>query len=272
MIVVTLYGGLGNQMFQYAVAKSLALKCNQSLAIDISRFEDYKLHNYSLYHFNIKAKIYKEPNWYFKKFQSLFFKKISYIEKDFGFDEKVLNLKADYIYLDGYFQTENYFIDYENEIRDDFRLISNIKNETKEILNSIKSINSVTIHIRRGDYLNNPKHYIETEEYYKNAIELIEKKVENPVFVIFSDDMDWVKNNFHLKYKTIYVDFNNAFSNFEDLHLMSNCKHNIITNSSFSWWGAWLNENNNKIVIAPKKWYNDNSNSKDVVPSTWIKI
>jgi hypothetical protein len=129
------------------------------------------------------------------------------------------------------------------------------------------------LHIRRGDYLTNIVHNTNKEDYYKNAIKLIEEKVKNPVFYIFSDEIEWVKQNFDIKYPTVYVDFNDALTNFEDIKLMSSCKHNIIANSSFSWWSAWLNENSNKIVIAPKQWFTDVSrNTKDIIPKSWIKI
>ncbi len=130
----------------------------------------------------------------------------------------------------------------------------------------------MSIHIRRGDFLNNERHNTDKNSYYKEAIELIENKVENPVFFVFSDDMDWVKTNLNAKHETNFIDFNDALTNFEDMKLMSACKHNIIANSSFSWWAAWLNRNENKIVIAPKKWLNDDSNTNDIIPETWIKI
>jgi len=272
MIVVRIYGGLGNQMFQYALAKALAIGKKQKIKLDISAFESYKLHNYSLFNFNIKSDIYKPPGRYRKKIRNLFFKNCQYNELDFGFDKEVFNLNGDDIFLHGYFQSEKYFLKYATEIRNDFKVVSELKIQTQETLDYINKVNSVSIHIRRGDYVNNPKHGIETEQYYKKAIELIEEQVPNPVFFVFSDDPDWVKSNLSLLHETIFVDFNDAASNFEDLKLMATCKHNIIANSSFSWWGAWLNENENKVVITPKKWFNDATNSNDVIPESWIKI
>jgi hypothetical protein len=272
MVIAKIYGGLGNQMFQYAMARSLAIEKKKKIVLDISRFDNYKLHKYSLQHFNIKAKFYKEPNRYLKKIQNFLFKKATYTEINFGFDNRVFKLRGDYIFLDGYFQSEKYFSKYKDEIRRDFEIKSKLKFETQDIINYINTVNSVSLHIRRGDYVNNPKHYIDTESYYQKAVEIIESKVKNPVFFIFSDDMDWVKSNLSLKYETVFVDFNDALSNFEDLKLMSTCQHNIITNSSFSWWGAWLNKNENKIVIAPKKWFNDDTNSNDIIPDSWLKV
>jgi hypothetical protein len=116
-------------------------------------------------------------------------------------------------------------------------------------------------------------HNTSKEEYYNKALEIVENKINNPVYFVFSDDMEWVKANFSTKQETIFIDFNDASTNFEDLKLMTSCKHNIIANSSFSWWGAWLNKNPDKIVIAPKRWFNDDSiNTNDIIPTNWVKI
>jgi hypothetical protein len=272
MIIAIIYGGIGNQMFQYAAAKSISIEKKLKLVLDISRFEDYKLRKYSLQHFNIKGKIYKKPNRYLRKVQNLLFKKTRYTEMDFGFDHNIFKIDGDCIILDGYFQSEKYFLMHKNEIKNDFSIKSKLKFQTHETLNYINTVNSVSLHIRRGDYLNNPKHYTDNELYYKKAVEVIENKIDNPVFFIFSDDMPWVKSNLTLKYKTVFIDFNDELSGFEDLKLMSACQHNIITNSSFSWWAAWLNENEKKIIIAPKKWFNDDTNSKDIIPDSWVKV
>lgn len=273
MVIVQLIGGLGNQLFQYAAAKSLAIEKKKKLCIDVSQFENYKLHNYALNHFDIVSNIYNKPNKYLRKISSFFQKSIYYKEVEFRYNKDLMNLNGDNIFLEGYFQSEKYFLKYEKEIRKDFEIISPFKKITKEAIKQIQKVNSVSIHVRRGDYLTNPIHNTNKEKYYKNALKLIENRIEDPVFFVFSDDMDWVKLNFSTKLKTVFIDFNDALTNFEDLKLMSSCKHNIIANSSFSWWGAWLNQNPNKIVIAPKQWFNDDSRySKDVIPTSWAKI
>lgn len=273
MVVVQLIGGLGNQLFQYAAAKSLAIEKKEKLCVDISQFESYKLHNYALNHFKIVSNIYKKPNKYLKKIVSFFQKNIYYKEVGFGYNKDLININGDAIFLEGYFQTEKYFLKHEREIREDFEIITPLKKVTKETIELIQKVNSVSIHIRRGDYLTNPIHNTNKENYYEKALELIENRIEDPVFFIFSDDMDWVKLNFSTKRETVFIDFNDALTNFEDLKLMSSCKHNIIANSSFSWWGAWLNQNPDKIVIAPKQWFNDDSiYSEDVIPTSWTKI
>ncbi|OMQ09869.1 alpha-1,2-fucosyltransferase [[Flexibacter] sp. ATCC 35103] len=273
MIVVQLIGGLGNQLFQYAAAKAFALETEQKLYIDVSQFESYKLHNYALNHFNIISNVYNKPNRYFKKIKSFYQKNTSYKEVDFGYNQDLFNLKGDTIFLDGYFQSEKYFKKYEKEIREDFEIRTPLKKITTDTIAKIETVNSVSIHIRRGDYLNNPLHNTSKEEYYKKALEIIEEKITNPVFFVFSDDINWVKSNFSTNHETVFIDFNDASTNFEDLKLMASCKHNVIANSSFSWWGAWLNKNQNKIVIAPKLWFNDNSiNINDIIPTSWLKI
>jgi hypothetical protein len=273
MIVIKLIGGLGNQMFQYAMAKSLAIEKKQNFLIDISAFDNYKLHHYALNNFNIETKIYKRPNQYKKKIINFFSKINYYQENGYNYHDDVFNISEDHIYLQGYFQSEKYFIKNEKEIRRCFQVISSLKIITKQTIEYIEKVNSVSIHIRRGDYLKNPIHNTNKEAYYLKAMSIIEKSVDNPVYFIFSDDIIWAKQNFKTNFEAIFIDFNDALTNFEDIKLMAACKHNIIANSSFSWWGAWLNDNPKKKVIAPSLWFNDNTrDSNDIIPESWIKI
>lgn len=284
MIAIELIGGLGNQMFQYAAAKALALHRNEDILIDKRLFASYELHNYSLNHFNIKAlfleeKIVFNPSFSNRVKAVISGKKIfkKYQEDDLSYDESFFKIPHRNIYLKGYFQSEKYFIRYEDQIRKEFEITAPLKQQTFDMLNVIGSVNSVSLHIRRGDYVTNSEanavHGTCDLNYYHRAIDSINKKIEDAVFFIFSDDIDWAKQNLKTINKTYFVDFNDASTNYEDIKLMSNCKHNIIANSSFSWWGAWLNRNKGKIVIAPKKWFNtDAHNSKDILPESWLKI
>lgn len=275
MIVIKLKGGLGNQLFQYAIARAFSLETNRSFQLDISIFEWYKLHNYGLYHFNIQPEFYTPESKWKMKLKKLFNKIVFYNEDHhtFNFNPNLIHTKSDVLFLEGYFQSQKYFLKYEKEIRADFEIVSPLKQQTIEMVTYMKSVHAVSIHFRRGDYVGNTMHDTDKTIYYKEAIKLIESKVENPVYFLFSDDITWVKENFTTNFETHYVDFNNASTNFEDLKLMSSCKHNIIANSSFSWWGAWLNPNPDKIVIAPQKWFNDDSlDYSDVVPQNWIKF
>jgi hypothetical protein len=273
MIVVNLIGGLGNQMFQYAAAKALALEKNQKLYLNSCNFESYKLHKYGLPHFKLEGYDYKEPSKIKRKLIKLFRNRIVFEEQEFNYNPLFHNLKGNPIYLKGYFQSEKYFIKYEKQIRADFEISSLLKDKTQATIDFMKEVNSVSIHMRRGDYLLHEKHNTDKEQYYKKAMNEIERKVHSPVYFLFSDDINWVKENFNSDCETHFIDFNDAESNYEDLKLMASCKHNIIANSSFSWWGAWLNVNPNKMVIAPQKWFNDEVlNYKDIVPENWIKL
>ena len=286
MVAVELIGGLGNQMFQYAAAKALALKRNEKLLLDNRLFATYNLHDYALHHFEVKPTFLKEGQIIFEP--SAIIEKIKtfvsgeriftkYEEQGFDYDENLFRLPQRNIYLKGYFQSEKYFLQFENQIRSDFQITSSLQKNTLEMLQMIESVNSVSLHIRRGDYVSNAQtndfHGTCSLKYYKQAIELIKKQVEKPVFFIFSDDILWAKQNLITNATTYFVDFTNAATNFEDIKMMSSCKNNIIANSSFSWWGAWLNGNKNKLVIAPGKWFNvDDHNTKDIIPESWLKI
>lgn len=292
MIIIKLIGWLWNQMFQYALWKSLSIKYKTDFKFDISWFKQYKSHKYCLESFNI-SRNYASKNeipFYQKIFSKnkyiniwiliirLVCKRLNphhSIEKQFNFDQTILWISS--WYVEWYFQTEKYFMNYEDDIRKDFKFIIPPSERNQEYINIIHSCNAVSLHIRRWDYVSNPSaksfHGTCNLNYYRKAIEIIKTKIENPVFFIFSDDMNWAKENLIIEEKGYYVDFNNIDTNYEDMRLMSLCKHNIIANSSFSWWGAWLNKNKEKIVIAPKKWFNNKKiNFNDIIPANWIKI
>lgn len=288
IVVVRLIGGLGNQLFQYAAGKSLSHKLRVPLKIDKSDFKRYKLRRYSLLHFNLTSDeaSKRELNLFprrasasrKRKLFSKFFNRgyPTFRQKNLNFDPSLFENKAP-IYLDGYWQSEKYFKSIENIIRSEFTFKTKIDPLSKEILEKILNCNSVSIHIRRGDYVNNSvtkaKHGILSMDYYYRSIEIIHEKTSNPYFFIFSDDINWVKSNLIIDGNVTYVSHNDSLSNYQDLRLMSNCKNNIIANSSFSWWGAWLNANRKKIVLAPAKWFNeDYFNENDIVPNSWISI
>ncbi|MFA6925326.1 MAG: alpha-1,2-fucosyltransferase [Bacteroidales bacterium] len=192
------------------------------------------------------------------------------------FDERVLTA-PDNVYMLGYWQSEKYFKDVENIIRKEFTFKNPPHGKNEELSREIKSNNSVSIHIRRGDYINNPAvhkdFHICDIDYYLRSIAYISKQITNPIFYVFSDDISWVKENLKMPYSMIFVDSNTSQNNFEDMRLMSLCKHNIVANSSFSWWSAWLNENKNKIIVAPKEWVRiKNYITRDIVPEGWNRI
>ena len=256
MIIIKLKGGLGNQLFQYAFGLLLADKRGEELKIDNrslgAKTDTYR--SYSLDNFKISTPLASDSE--IKKYQPrlAFFNKIyNKIFKNYhiGYEEKFLNTKASYI--EGFFQSYKYL-----ELLKELSLKKDIDYKIAD--------NSVAVHIRRGDYVNNPAHFVCDLKYYQNAFKLIKEKVASPVFYIFSDDIAWAKENL------IFVS-RPEIKDFEELILMSRCKNNIIANSSFSFWGAWLNTHNDKIVIAPDKWNNEFPNDyKDLLPPTWFQI
>lgn len=269
MIITRLIGGLGNQLFQYAIARHIAEIHHTTLLIDLTEFETYKLHKYSLFAFNIQAGFASVD-----EIASL----TQIKEKHFHFDPDFKSFHNN-VLLKGYWQTEKYFIGISDIIRNEFSVKYPLMNKDLEISKLIKNSNSVSMHIRRSDYV--PDTYTDqifdslNLDYYINAVKLLSEKENNLEFFIFSDDPEWVKDNISLEYPHVYIVHNTADTNYEDLRLMSLCKHNIIANSSFSWWGAWLNINPNKKVYAPKKWLNSNVRNldpRDIIPEAWTKL
>lgn len=295
MIVVKLIGGLGNQMFQYAFAKHLAIKHGVELKLDISELGNksidskYSARDLELSHFNIvqniantaeirsfqKSKVFKALDLFYLnmpfRFNNLFIK-----EPSFTFYKQALNAPSN-CYLDGYWQSENYFIEIRNQLLNDFTFGSDLSSETKQLAEQIKNQDAVSIHVRRGDYIsisqNKSIYEVCDSSYYLTAMDRIVSLNRNAVFYVFSDEPNWFKEYVNTSYKINYVTHNVGSDSYQDLYLMSLCKHNIIANSSFSWWGAWLNKNVSKVVIAPKRWFKNNfKETKDLIPKTWIQL
>lgn len=267
MIIVRLRGGLGNQCFQYAVGRHLAEIHHSEFKIDISGYENYKPHKYCLNHFNITAK-------YATADDVAGLRQVK--EKHFHFDPEVL-LLFDGICFEGYCQSEKYFVGISDIIHQELSVKYPLSGKNKEMAEQILSSAAVGVHIRRADYM--PNTYAEqlfepcSLDYYMSAVKHIAEAARDPHFFIFTDDKTWARENFRLPYPVTLVNHNGPDKNYEDMRLMSLCKHNIIANSSFSWWGAWLNKNPGKIVFAPKKWFTDKARSspKDIIPEAWLR-
>jgi len=271
VIISKIIGGVGNQFFQYAVARALSLRTGMALKLDIEDFEEYNLRKFELENFNINVEI-ATPEEIKKLKKKKIFNKTYFKEKKAEFNSKINKIKKS-AYLEGYWQNEKYFKDFEKEIKNDFifKKLDFIKNQ--DILEEILCTNSVSINIRLGDYLseqNREIYHICKNKYYENAMKYISEKIKNPVFYLFSDDHEYVEENYEF---CAPVKIIKSGSWQEDFYLMQKCKHNIIPNSSFAWLAAWLNKNSEKIVVAPKFWYNPNSKVKndDIVPKNWIK-
>lgn len=289
MIITKLIGGLGNQMFQYATGRRAAYANNTSLKLDITEYENQvgmTPRKYMLSIFNIQESFATESEINKLK-KNNFIQKIlrkinpasankSYIkEKHNHFDSNILDISGN-IYLNGSWQSEKYFSDISNIIRREFTFKNNLNKINNRILTTINGVNSVSLHIRRGDYVSNPVASqilgVLSLDYYKNALAFITKKVKDAQIFVFSDDIVWAKKNLKTSLPISFIDHHKEnMSPHEDLRLMSYCKHHIIANSSFSWWGAWLSDNPQKIVVAPKRWFNNpNLNTKDLIPQDWI--
>lgn len=292
MIVSHIIGGLGNQMFQYASGRALSLLRGVPLKLDIQDFEGYALHNgFELnrvfgFHPQLATTedIKSVLGWrgYPSVRPRLFRKQLKFLRGPRLFVDtqftswSQISQVPDCCYLMGNWQTEMYFKPVEDIIRSDFEFEPPLTGENKEVADQIKGSIAVSLHVRRGDIAVNPAslafHGLCSLDYYRRAIDYVTARVKHPEFYIFSDDISWVKENLQLSYPTHYIDHNNGSESYNDMHLMSLCNHHIIANSSFSWWGAWLNPRKDKIVIAPELWFIADFDSSDIVPSDWTKI
>ncbi|XHC09640.1 alpha-1,2-fucosyltransferase [Labrenzia sp. ac12] len=270
-------------MFQYALGRSLSEISGKNLKLDISAYQTYKTHNFLLDKLNTQYEIVaqKEVEQIFgaKKRISLPFTSSSKVkiikETELSFNPNIMNVKKD-AYFIGYWQSEKYFKNIRSKILEEFQPNEKISKKRTEILNEIKSTRSpISVHIRRGDYVSNTKanniHGTCEPEWYKSAANIIENYFENVTYFVFSDDPDWVKRNIRFDQKAILVEPDVDGKDYEDLYMMSACDGHIIANSTFSWWGAWLNSKSNKRVIAPSRWFKSQTiKNVDLIPEDWI--
>ena len=292
MIISHLIGGLGNQMFQYAMSRSLSLEREESLYLDVQDFKGYTLHNgYELNRvFDINtqlagsAELKKVLGWraYSPVRKKLYDSRLSkfrgrrmFVDTQFSSWRQLKSVPND-CYLMGNWQTEFYFENFQKTIRDNFSFRLPPVGLNATLANQISGVVAISLHIRRGDYVANPSslafHGLCSLDYYRRAINYISNRVVNPVFYIFSDDIPWARENLQLEHSCHYVGNNKGRESYNDMRLMSQCQHHIIANSSFSWWGAWLNPREDKIVIAPRIWVAGNFDTSDIVPDTWVQL
>lgn len=291
MVTVLLSGGLGNQMFQYAAGRALADRLQTTLAVDTYAL-DKKTESTSRYYdlgvFNLEVKkVSSFRNKLFIKARPFvlnnrrFFRRQGYFTdiRTMKYEPDFEMLKGD-VRMSGYFQNEQYFRNAETLIRQDFTFRFPLDGKNLELADHMVCIESVAVHIRRGDYISDKNasgvFAICDKEYYEKAIDYIASKTKEPVFYVFSEDIDWVKENISFgAYPVSYIDWNRGCRSYVDMQLMSLCAHNIIANSSFSWWAAWLNTNSEKIVVAPSQWFR-NRKSNDLLdqfyPQGWTKL
>ncbi len=294
MIAVKLMGGLGNQMFQYAAARAMAADRQCPVFLDRSFLETpsegkWTQRYFELDVFNIQTSVPEDfsvrllkrlnsnSRWNRISNSALWMLPYrNYYEAVQGFHSELLQFPQ-HVYLQGYFQSEQYFLRHEQLIRKEFTFKTAASGKNAEVLQQIRNSNAVSVHVRRGDYVSLPAaaeyHALTGLPYYQRAVEILAAENSDMSFFVFSDDPEWCRQHLKLPGPTMIVDWNNGKASFEDLRLMSNCKHHIIANSSFSWWGAWLNPSIEKKVIAPQKWVNDPAQyNPDLLPASWIKL
>jgi len=288
--------GLGNQMFQYALGRCLAEKHHTTLKLDTTQLLDRRKPNsarhvhrdYDLGIFNIceefstKDEVNTLTYSPFSIVRKVLRKLLKWIirvpstyilEKQYHFETHIL-LLPDNVYLEGYWQTEKYFLPIESIIRQELSFKNELCPQSKILRSEILASESICINVRRTDYLVNTHHGVCGLDYFYEAIGIISKQIKSVNIFVFSDDIEWCQANLKFSYPTTMVSHEYAGLKFNEyLHLMSCCRHFVIPNSTFAWWAAWLSDNPNKIVIAPKKWFNDPKiDTNDLIPSSWQRI
>jgi len=288
MVIVKIFAGLGNQMFQYAFAKSLQKK-GYEVKIDLA-FDDTNITNpsqifnsFGIDKYNIDLPVCSKRDR--KKFKTNIPK---FLRKIVGYKSKIIrergfNYNSSYLnpedenYMIGFFQSEKYFKNIRSLLLKEFTIQGDTSNYYKTLAKKITNTNcSCSIHIRRGDYLSDryvKTHHVCDLEYFIRAISVVESKYLDVVFFVFSDDINWAQSKFK-KENLVFIDGDNRYPQ-EDMHLMSLCKHNILSNSSYSWWGAWLNQNESKEIFIPKKWFKDETLEKqsvDIPCPEWKRV
>jgi hypothetical protein len=296
MIIIKLISGLGNQLFQYAVARQLAIKNGDRVKLDISFYMGQQMRNYGLKYFNINADIATEDDVasvmdvYKCKFilqkiycgiESVLHKHYNRHYKEDGwwrYEPSLYKIKGN-VYLEGYWQHYKYFEGLDKQIFDELSLKNASEAERYSVFDAVHADDSsVSLHIRRGDYVTDRSAAdlmgILPLSYYERAIEYICERVYNPSFYIFSDDLEWARTNLKIKQPTTFVNIEDGKKDYLELVLMSRCRHNILANSSFSWWGGFLNQNKAKIVIAPKQWVKQPDVNKTIFISfpDWVQL
>lgn len=288
MIVMRIKGGLGNQLFQYAAAYALSKRLGQEFAFDPYFTTNMTLRGYKIPHLCISTdkiisidqlpgKVQILKNAYVNKAcRMLNMAKhrcgdyLYWLETKDKWQADFFTVESENMYVDGYFQSEDYFKNYRTELLEQFRPNYEPEEEYLKALDTIKRCTSVAVHVRRSDFKkdNCKFHYLLGEEYYYNALQYVETHVENPVFFWFSDDIDWVKRNFGERTDFRFISLHTKHADIDEMMLMKSCKHIIAANSTFSWWASWLNENGRTLHICPKK----NYGNLNMIPDSWIKV
>jgi hypothetical protein len=279
MVIMRLYGGLGNQMFQYAAGLALARRLGTSLSLDTRWFDprrrpgatDHLTRPYQLHLFGIDGR----PSVKARVLAALRRPPV-FTEAGFSYQPEFERLRGDTI-LDGYWQSYRYFAGFEDEVRVRFAFPPVRSEAARGLLQRIDDHpGSVALHVRRGDYATSPKLRkrigLLPAAYYQNALATLRNRVESPRVFVFSDDIDWCRQALALEGDVMFVGERTAADGWEDMLLMTHCRHHVIANSSFSWWGAWLRRHADGTVVAPERWFNDPAvETSDLIPPDWLR-
>lgn len=292
MIVVQILGGLGNQMFQYAAGRALAARLEQPLKLDIAEFAGYALHN----GFEL-SRVFAGPmdiasaedvravlGWQSRPavrrllgrriFASLRTRRYV-MEPHFQYWPGWTKVTGD-AYLAGYWQSEQYFKPIESTLRAEFSFKPPMSAQNRQLARQIADGESVSLHVRRGDYVQDARtlatHGLCSIDYYHAAIRHVAQRLAAPKFFVFSDDIAWARAHLEIGFPCEYISHNQGAESWNDMRLMSLCRHHVIANSSFSWWGAWLNPDASKIVVAPRRWFAKAVNTQDLLPAGWVTL
>ena len=283
-VVVGLSGGLGNQMFQYAAGRSLAIRLNTTLVLDLSWFEGQTRRKFALAPFCIDSVQSLPYPWLpaygralLSRLSRRWFARIMDVpvwrEPHFHYSSNFNSISAP-VFLEGYWQSESYFREVRPILLRDFTLKHPLPEACVNVLQEINGCDAICVHVRRGDYLSNPKaakiHGYCSENYYRNGVRELCHGLAKPCCFVFSDDADWVRQSLSFDCPMIVVDINGPNEAHLDIVLMAACHYFLIANSSLSWWGAWLAPYSEKKIIAPKRWFlTSDKNTHDLLPESW---
>lgn len=292
MITIRLKGGMGNQIFQYAFGKNLARLLNTEMQIDLtalldrSRGDDFVYRDYDLTIFKLENKFAFSPSLLrlahktkssgvtrlIRQYVDRNYK--NYKEPGFGFQPTLISEPQDNTVYEGWFQSYRYFEEIEDQLKKDLEFSIPILEKSRLLLSKIKAGNAICLNVRRTDFLKVDTLNTTNKEYFLRAVDRISQLVDQPEFFIFSDDVEWCRQELQLDFPTTVVDHSHKgykFGNY--MQLMKACRHFIIPNSSFAWWAVWLNDNPDKVVIAPKNWFSDEGiDTSALVPKQWIRL
>lgn len=285
-VITHLCGGLGNQLFQFAAGRALAARLGRPLFVDASDYARFPLRQFELGHFRAPAHHAPRRYRWFRRvgrtplaaILPASLRVFRIVEATHAFQPWPQVPEALPAFLSGYWQSDRYFADIAEVVREDFTVAAPATGRNAALLAEMAACEAVAIHVRRGDYVSNPKtalyHGICDLDYYEAACDRIEAAISRPRYFVFSDDIPWARSHLRLRHPAVFVDHNAAAAPCEDLRLMAACRHFVIANSTFSWWAAWLSRQpeREKLVIAPRRWFLIADANHDRTPPSWLRL